>query len=63
MYPADGKLDPKFFLQYSSDYFPLEISDLLKIKFVKRYLEGQVLPWSNQMSINYMTYNEMREDL
>ncbi|XP_049834733.1 uncharacterized protein LOC126278572 [Schistocerca gregaria] len=57
-FPGDGKLHPVDFLQHCQDNFSNDMTDNVKIKFVKRFLDGEAISWANQNVNSTMSYNE-----
>lgn len=57
-FPGDKKFHPVDFIQHCQDSFLPGMSDTAKIKFVKRFLEGEALSWANQLNSNINTYSE-----
>lgn len=57
-YPGDGKIHPQDFLHRCSDNFTFDMTDGLKIKFIKKFLDNEAFTWVNQINVEGMTYSE-----
>lgn len=57
-YPGDGKIHPVDFIYHIRDNFTLGMTDNLKIKFVKKFLDNEALAWAHQTIREGMSYEE-----
>ncbi|XP_049853941.1 probable basic-leucine zipper transcription factor E [Schistocerca gregaria] len=60
-YPGDKNIHPKDFMQFCKEQFTSIITDSVKIKFVKKLLDGEALSWANQNCSAEMSFEDFEK--